>query len=341
MSGSNENPEGLPRVETLVVEPALALASTRLDVYLHDQFPCVSRNAIQRLIREGAIRVNERVVKPTHAPRAGDTIVVEWPAPRRATVEARELPLDILYEDRALLVLNKAAGMVVHPAAGTENDTLVNALLHHCQGQLSGIGGVARPGIVHRLDQDTSGVMVVAKHDAIHLALSRQVANRQIEKIYHAIVCGELASAAGEIDAAIARHPTHRKVMAVLAGGRSARTTYRTLERLAGATWVEVRLHTGRTHQIRVHFKHLGFPIVGDAVYGRRQNLRLEELTGFAAPRQLLHARRLAFTHPESGKRVAFEAPWPADFRGALEALRGGTSADARLTWPKASDTVP
>ncbi len=322
MSGSDENPGKPPRVETLVVEPVLGLPSTRLDVYLHDQFPCVSRNALQRLIREGAIRLNGRVVKRTHAPRAGDTIVVEWPAPRPATIEARALPLDILYEDEGLLVLNKAAGMVVHPAAGTENDTLVNALLHQCKGQLSGIGGVARPGIVHRLDQDTSGVMVVAKRDAIHVALSRQFAHRQVEKVYHAIVCGELASAAGEIDAAIARHPTHRKVMAVLAGGRSARTAYRTLERLASATWVEVRLHTGRTHQIRVHFKHLGFPIVGDAVYGKRQNLRLTELTGFAAPRQLLHARRPAFTQPESGKRAASEAPWPADFRHALEALR-------------------
>ena len=324
MSGPEENPDKPPRVETLVVEPVLLMPSTRLDVYLHGQFPCVSRNALQRLIREGAIRLNGRTVKPTHAPRAGDTIIIEWPAPKPATVEARELPLDILHEDEALLVLNKAAGMVVHPAAGTENDTLVNALLHHCRGRLSGIGGVARPGIVHRLDQDTTGVMVVAKHDAIHVALSRQFAQRQVEKVYHAIVCGELGSDAGEIDAAIARHPTHRKVMAVLAGGRSARTTYRTVERLAGATWVEVRLHTARTHQIRVHFKHLGFPIVGDAIYGKRQNLRLKELTGYAAPRQLLHARRLAFTHPQTGKRVGFEAPWPADLRQALEVLRAG-----------------
>ncbi len=309
-----------PRIETHVVEPMLA--PTRLDVYLHRQFPCVSRNALQRLIREGAVRLNGQTVKPTHHPRAGDTILIAWPLPKPATAEPRELPLAVLYEDASLLVLNKAAGMVVHPAAGTENDTLVNALLYHCRGKLSGIGGVARPGIVHRLDQDTSGVMVVAKCDATHLSLSRQFAQRQVEKIYQAIVCGELEPATGEVNAPIARHPTHRKVMAVLEGGRSARTAYRTLERLTGATWVEARLHTGRTHQIRAHFKYLGFPIVGDAVYGKRQNLRLEELTGYAAPRQLLHARRLAFTHPETGMPMHFEAPWPADFEHALEILR-------------------
>lgn len=309
-----------PRAETLIVE--MAPPRSRLDVFLHDRFPCVSRNALQRLIREGAVRVNGRVVKPTHHPRLGETILVQWPAPKPPTVEARELPLEVLYEDEALLVLNKAAGMVVHPAAGTENDTLVNALLHYCRGQLSGIGGVARPGIVHRLDQGTSGVMVVAKHDAAHVSLSCQFAHRQVEKIYHAIVCGELTPAVGEIDATIARHPTHRKVMAVRAGGRSARTTYRTLERLRAATWVEAQLHTGRTHQIRVHFKHLGFPLVGDAVYGKRQNLRLEELTGYTAPRQLLHARRLSFNHPSTGLRVRFEAPEPADFQRALQDLR-------------------
>jgi len=327
MSGDDLPSVGPMRTETLSVDELPAQA--RLDVFLHDRFPCVSRNALQRLIREGAIRVNDQVVKPTHRPRCGETIRIEWPAPKPATVEARELPLEVLYEDDALLVLNKAAGMVVHPAAGTENDTLVNALLHHCRGQLSGIGGVARPGIVHRLDQDTSGVMVVAKHDAAHLALSYQFAHRQVEKIYHALVCGALTPSAGEINAAIARHPTHRKVMAVREGGRSARTTYRTLEALAEATWVEVQLHTGRTHQIRVHFKYLGFPLVGDATYGKRQNVRLEELTGYRAARQLLHSRRLAFTHPTAGGRMRFEAPLPADFESAVASLR---RPDARTT---------
>lgn len=311
-----------PRTETLRVD--LSLPQGRLDIYLHGHFPCVSRITLQRLIRSGAVRVNGQTVKPTHRPRAGDLVVIEWPAPQPATVEPRELPLDVLHEDEDLLVLNKAAGMVVHPAAGTENDTLVNALLFHCQGRLSGIGGVARPGIVHRLDQDTSGVMVVAKHDAAHISLSRQFAQRQVEKLYRGIVCGHLTPPSGEINAAIARHPTHRKVMAVLEGGRSARTTYRALERLNEATWVEAQLHTGRTHQIRVHFKHLGFPLVGDAIYGKRQNLRLKELTGYTAPRQMLHAWRLAFVHPATGQRMRFEAPFPADVQQALETLKRG-----------------
>lgn len=322
MSASPE-PPGAPeatRTETWVVETSLP--DDRLDSFLHGRYPCVSRNTLQRLIRTGAIRVNDLVVKPTHHPRAGETIRVEWPAPEPATVPPRDLPLTVLFEDEALLVLNKAAGMVVHPAAGTEDDTLVNALLHHCQGRLSGIGGVARPGIVHRLDQDTSGLMVVAKNDAAHLALARQFADREVEKTYHAIVCGELMPASGRIRAAIARHPTHRKVMTVLEGGRAAETSFRTLERLRYATWVEARIHTGRTHQIRVHFQHIGFPLVGDRIYGKRPNARLKELTNWAASRQMLHARRLAFRHPVTGRRLEFEAAAPADFQATLAALR-------------------
>jgi 23S rRNA pseudouridine1911/1915/1917 synthase len=231
--------------------------------------------------------------------------------------------LDILFEDDALLVLNKPAGLVVHPAAGHEAHTLVNALLHHCAGQLSGIGGVARPGIVHRLDKETSGCLVVAKNDDTHLALSAQFATRKVEKFYHAIVCGEMPHDKGEIRAAIARHPSHRKCMTVSEeSGRAARTTYRVLERLRSATLVEAMLHTGRTHQIRVHFQFLGYPLVGDTTYGARQNRRLEELVGFAAPRQMLHAARLSFIHPRTGKRVSFEAPQPADFEDILRALR-------------------
>jgi 23S rRNA pseudouridine1911/1915/1917 synthase len=308
------------RVESFAVEAGVPRC--RLDVFLHGRFPCFSRNSLQRLIREGAVRVDGGVVKPTHQPRAGESITVAWPAPQAPEVKARELPLDVLHEDEALLVLNKAAGMVVHPAAGTEDDTLVNALLHHCRGRLSGIGGVARPGIVHRLDQYTSGLMVVAKTDFAHVRLSRQFAQREVEKVYHAVVCGSLKPAAGEIAAAIARHPNHRKVMTVLAGGRPARTSYRTIEPLREATLVAAWLHTGRTHQLRVHFKYIGYPLVGDVTYGKRQNARVAELTGYTAPRQLLHARHLAFAHPDSGQRLAFDAPWPADFAAAVEALR-------------------
>jgi 23S rRNA pseudouridine1911/1915/1917 synthase len=233
------------------------------------------------------------------------------------------MPLDILYEDEALLVLNKPPGLVVHPAAGHEEHTLVNALLHHCAGQLSGIGGVARPGIVHRLDKETSGCLVVAKNDETHLALSTQFATRKVEKIYQAILCGELPRDQGEIRAAIARHPSHRKRMAVDDdAGREARTSYHVLERQRGTTLVEAVLHTGRTHQIRVHFQFLGFPLVGDATYGNRQNQRLEDLLGYRAPRLMLHAGRLAFIHPRTAKRLSFEAPRPEDFRDALAALR-------------------
>ena len=234
---------------------------------------------------------------------------MHWPEARPAEAQPEAMPLDILYEDEALLVLNKPPGLVVHPAAGHEEHTLVNALLHHCAGQLSGIGGVARPGIVHRLDKETSGCLVVAKNDETHLALSTQFATRKVEKIYHAILCGELPRDQGEIRAAIARHPSHRKRMAVDDElGREARTGYRVLERLRGATLVEAVLHTGRTHQIRVHFQFLGFPLVGDATYGNRQNQRLAELTGYTAPRQMLHAGRLAFIHPRTAKRLSWSA---------------------------------
>jgi 23S rRNA pseudouridine1911/1915/1917 synthase len=309
------------RTEVLTIERTLP--SERLDSYLRGKFPATSRGAIQRLIDEGHILVNGRKVKPTHTPRAGEQVEVHWPEAKPAEAQPEEIPLDVLFEDDALLVLNKPAGLVVHPAAGHEEHTLVNALLHHCEGELSGVGGVARPGIVHRLDKETSGCLVVAKNDETHVALSSQFASRKVEKIYQALVCGEMQRDKGDIRAAIARHPSHRKRMAVSDDtGREARTSYKVLERLRATTFVEAGLHTGRTHQIRVHFQFLGFPLVGDLTYGQRQNRRLEELVGFAAPRVMLHAFRLAFIHPRTGKRVEFEAPLPEDFQGLLKALR-------------------
>ena len=309
------------RTEVLTIEHSLP--SERLDTFLRGRFPVVSRGAIQRLIEEGHIKVNGRTVKPTHTPRAGEQVEVCWPEARPAEAQPEAIPLDVLFEDEALLVLNKPPGLVVHPATGHEEHTLVNALLHHCAGQLSGIGGVARPGIVHRLDKETSGCLVVAKNDDTHLALSAQFATRKVEKIYHAILCGELPREHGEIRAAIARHPSHRKRMAVNDdAGREAWTNYRVLERLREATLIEAVLHTGRTHQIRVHFQHIGFPVVGDETYGNRQNQRLADLTGYTAPRQMLHAFRLAFIHPRTGKRLSCEAPRPEDFLDALAALR-------------------
>jgi 23S rRNA pseudouridine1911/1915/1917 synthase len=300
-----------------------SLPGERLDKFLASRYPAVSRGTLQRLIEEGHIKVNDRLVKPTHQPRLGELISVHWPEARPAEAQPEDIPLNVLYEDKDLLVLNKAPGIVVHPAAGHEEHTLVNALLHHCRGQLSGIGGVERPGIVHRLDKDTSGCLVVAKNDAAHLALSEQFAGRATAKLYLAILCGEVPRAAGDIRAAITRHPSHRKRMAVSAGeGRDSWTSYRIVERLLYSTLVEADLHTGRTHQIRVHFQHLGFPVAGDETYGAKQTRKLAEFTGYTAPRVLLHAHQLAFTHPRTQRRRSFTAPWPADFQEALDRLR-------------------
>ena len=310
------------RTENFIVEKSLP--NERLDKFLCEKFPAASRGTLQRLIEEGHVRVNGQTVKATHRPRAGERIEIHFPEPKPAAAQPEKIPLDILFEDKSLLVVNKPAGLVVHPAAGHEEHTLVNALLHHCRGSLSGIGGVARPGIVHRLDKETSGCLVVAKNDETHLALAKQFASREVKKIYHAIVCGEPAREAGEIHAAIARHPTHRKRMAVRddSSGRAAHTSYRILERLYAATLMEAQIHTGRTHQVRVHFQFIGHPLVGDDTYGARQNARLKELTNYAAPRVMLHARELSFIHPRTKKPVKFEAPPPEDFKAALKLLR-------------------
>jgi 23S rRNA pseudouridine1911/1915/1917 synthase len=300
-----------------------SLPGERLDTFLRSQFPTVSRGTFQRLLAQGYVLVDNRPVKPTHEPRAGEQIAIHWPEPTPAVARPEAVELDILHEDDELLVLNKPAGMVVHPSAGHDEHTLVNALLHHCQGKLSGVGGVARPGIVHRLDQETSGCLVVAKSDRAHLALARQFAQREIRKIYLAIVCGHLAPPSGDVRVAIARHPSHRKRMAVTEGhGRDAWTSYRTIEILRCATFVEAQLHTGRTHQIRVHFQHLGFPLAGDPTYGKRSNIRLTELTRYHAPRQMLHAFQLSFVHPLTRKPLTCEAPLPLDFMEALESLK-------------------
>jgi 23S rRNA pseudouridine1911/1915/1917 synthase len=310
------------RKESFTVEKSLP--SERLDKFLCEIFPAASRGALQRLIEEGHIRVNGQTVKPTHHPHAGEQVEVHWPNARPARAQPEKIPLDVLFEDKSLLVVNKPAGLVVHPAAGHEEHTLVNALLHHCKGSLSGIGGVARPGIVHRLDKETSGCLVVAKNDGTHLALSKQFAAREVKKIYNAIVCGEPARESGEIRAAIARHPTHRKRMAARdeESGRAAHTSYKILERLYAATLMEAQIHTGRTHQVRVHFQFIGHPLVGDDTYGARQNARLKELTNYAVPRVMLHARELSFIHPCTKKPVSFEAPLPEDFLAALKLLR-------------------
>jgi 23S rRNA pseudouridine1911/1915/1917 synthase len=311
------------RIEQFVIEKSAP--DQRLDQYLRERFPAASRATLKRLIEEGHIRVDGKLVKATHSPRAGEEVRVHWPEPKSDDALPEEMALDILFEDNSLLVLNKPAGLVVHPSAGHEEHTLVNALLHHCRGSLSGVGGVARPGIVHRLDKETSGCLVVAKNDETHLALSKQFSERRVEKIYNAIVCGEVARDGGEIRAAIARHPSHRKRMAVRDddSGRAAHTRWSILERLNGATFVEAHIFTGRTHQIRVHFQFLGHPLAGDKTYGARQNTRLEDATGYEAPRVMLHALKLSFAHPRTHKKENFEAPLPEDFKKALQILRG------------------
>jgi 23S rRNA pseudouridine1911/1915/1917 synthase len=306
--------------ETIHLEQTLP--NERLDRHLARLLPEVSRGTLRRLIDEGQIRVNDAQVKPTHAPRAGDVVTIHWPAPTALDLVPADIPLEILFEDSDMLVINKAPDIPVHPAPGHADGTLVHALLHHCRGQLSGIGGVERPGIVHRLDLETSGCLVVAKNDLAHVRLAEQFQERTIEKIYHALVCGPLEPTRGEIRANIARHPSHRKRMAIVHGGREAYTSYQRLEAFGGAAYVEIQLHTGRTHQIRVHFKHIGFPVLGDATYGATANRRYTERTGRKPGRQMLHARRLALLHPRTSAFMEFVAPFPTDFERELATLR-------------------
>ena len=310
----------MSRDVTVLIEQTLP--TERLDTFLRSKFPTVSRGTFQRLMDEGHILVDGKKIKPTHSPRAGQTVSIHWPEPRPAEAKPQEIPIDVLYEDKDFLVINKPVGIVVHPAAGHEDMTLVNALLHHCAGQLSGIGGVARPGIVHRLDKETSGCLVVAKTDSAHMALAEQFAERSLEKTYHALVCGVLPNESGDIHAAIARHPTHRKRMTATDDGREAHTSYEVVERMKRVTFVEAGLHTGRTHQIRVHFQHIGFPIVGDLVYGKKQNARLFDETGCEVSRQMLHASQIILKHPRTKKQMKFKAPLPKDFEAALKCFR-------------------
>ncbi len=276
---------------------------------------------LQKLIKDGDVLVGGQAAKPSYRVAAGYTLVVRVPPPAPlAAPPAPHIPLDIVYQDADLLVLNKPAGLVVHPAHGHTDDTLVNALLAHVP-DLAGIGGVLRPGIVHRLDKDTSGLLLVAKHDQAQQALQDQFRTRAVDKVYLALVEGHLVPPRGRIDAPIGRDPRERQRMAVVPSGRPAQTEYRVLETLAETTLVEAHLLTGRTHQIRVHLASLGYPIVGDRVYGhRKQRLALD--------RQFLHAWRLAFNLPSTGERVHFTAPLPADLQRLLTELGSRWSAE-------------
>lgn len=292
----------------------------RLDVYLHERQSFPSRAQAQRAIAGGEVRVNGEKVKAGYRLRAGDRIEITWRPPSPPALAPEEMALDIVYEDEDLLVINKPQGLVVHPAPGHLRGTLVNALLHHCR-DLSGIGGTLRPGIVHRLDKDTSGLILVAKHDHAHLCLAKQLKAHTVQRVYLALVHGH-PPAAGTIDAPIGRHVRQRKKMSVrLSGGKKAVTHFRVLEYLAAYALVEAKLETGRTHQVRVHLASLGHPVVGDPLYGRRR-------PSLSVPGQLLHAYRLSFYHPRSGRLMEFTAPLPPVFAATLEALRQGRRKD-------------
>jgi len=272
---------------------------------------------VQQLIDEGYILVNGRKAKASYQVRVGDEISVTIPDPQPLEVVAEEIPLNIIYEDKDLAVINKPAGMTVHPAPGHSRGTLVNALLARCH-DLSGIGGYLRPGIVHRLDKDTSGLMLVAKNDLAHLRLAKAIKQRKVKRIYMGLVHGVPSPRQGCIDAPIGRHPVRRKEMTVTPiNSRPAITNYKVIEEFSGYSLIEARLETGRTHQIRVHMAYIGHPIVGDPVYGRRKgNLGLRT--------QALHAARLVFSHPTTGEIMDFQAPLPTAFKEALDRLRRG-----------------
>jgi len=297
----------------------------RLDRFLAAAGHGWSRSQVTRWITDGHVQRNGRPAKPAQLVQPGDEIEVAPPPPSPSELLPQEIPLDVLYEDEHLIVINKPPGLVVHPAAGNPDGTLVNALLAHCH-DLSGVGGVERPGIVHRLDKDTSGVLVAAKSDAAHRALSLAFRWRTTDKRYLAVTYGSFEGDEGVVDAPIARHPEERKRMAVVPGGRPARTLYQVRERFTGCALVECRLVTGRTHQVRVHMAHVGHALVGDPTYSGRQWRTIPDPETAAAcrdfPRQALHAWKLTVAHPATGEPMTFEAPLPADMRGLLTALR-------------------
>ncbi len=290
-------------------------AGLRLDRFLALELSDFSRSRLQALIESGFVRLNGQPPRTRDLVRTDDVVELEVPPAEKIEAKAEAIPLQILFEDDDLLVIDKRAGMVVHPGAGNQEHTLVNALLSHCA-VLSGIGGKERPGIVHRLDKETSGCLVVAKNDTAHRDLSRQFAARTMKKTYLALVAGRLRNASGTIDAPIARHPVHRQRMSIAKNsrGRSARTEYRVVRSGAEMSLVECELHSGRTHQIRVHLHHIGHSVLGDKLYAPKLAKQF--------PRQMLHAWKLGFSHPRDYEWMNFEAPLPADFEKALQEFK-------------------
>lgn len=288
----------------------------RIDKFLTESCPDYTRSFLQKLLKSELVEVNGKPVKSSYKTAAGDTVTFEVPEAVEAEITAQEMPLDILYEDEDVILINKPKGMVVHPAAGHYEGTLVNGLMHHCREQLSGINGVMRPGIVHRIDMDTTGVLIVCKNDLAHNSIAEQLKVHSITRKYYAVVFGSLKADEGTIHAPIGRHPNDRKKMSINSkNGKDAVTHYKVLERFHGYTLVECRLETGRTHQIRVHMASIGHPLLGDQVYGpAKQPFRLQG--------QTLHAGVLGFLHPRTGEYMEFSAPLPKYFEELLEKLR-------------------
>ena len=300
-------------------------AGERLDVFVSRWLPDVTRSRVQNLLSEGMILVDGKTVKAGYKLKTGNLVQVVLPQLKELSAEPEAMDLEILYEDDDLAIVNKPRGLVVHPAAGHESGTLVNGLLHHFQGKLSGINGVMRPGIVHRIDKDTSGLLVICKSDRAHQGLSDLLKDHDIERVYHAVVHGSFSKTEGTVDAPIGRMDSDRKKMCVRADGRRAITHYRVLEQYDGFSYVELRLETGRTHQIRVHMRSIGHPLLGDEVYGAaKENTKLEKMLKGKDfwPGQILHAKVLGFVHPVSGKYIEFNSELPAYFQTVLEYLQ-------------------
>jgi 23S rRNA pseudouridine1911/1915/1917 synthase len=316
----------LVSVEPQVLSIGTEAAGARLDSFLASQLKDLSRTRIQNSIADGDILVNDRAVKPSYRLRDGDQIEIDLPEPPPIEIVPEAIPLDIVYEDDALIVVNKPAGMVVHPGAGIDSGTLVHALVYHFN-SLSEAAGQTRPGIVHRLDKETSGLLVVAKNNTAHERLAQSFHDRQVFKLYNALVYGQFSIDRGEIDAPIGRSPHNRTRMSVLRGGagRTAHTTFEVVKRYQEFTSLAVQIKTGRTHQIRVHLAHIGHPVVGDATYGGGRENSIRSATNRrvvrSLKRQFLHSAELAFDHPQTGVRLEFTAPMPPELSSILAAI--------------------